>query len=704
MQLLDHLFRPRSIAIVGAGATPTSMGSRLVKNILDYGFAGRMYAVNRDGEPCGDVKGYRRVVDIEEPVDLAFVAVAAKLAPQIVADCAARGVSVGQIFSSTYGQPGDLNSELVAAAAGVTRLVGPNCLGTHSPGGRITYVPGPERRSGSVAIVSQSGGLTTDIIHQARMRGLRLSKAVSIGDCIDLGPADFLEYLGDDDETSAIGFYLEGTSDPRFARLLRTIGARKPIVVLKGGRTEQGAAAAASHTGALAGDYATWEAAIAQAGGITVDDVDELLATLTGLQPDAVAPRGGRVAMIGNGGGITVLTTDVLADEGLAAAQLSQETLDGIAACGLPPGSSLGSALDVPANALTRMPPKSVRGLFAAMIADENVDLMIAHFNLIAFALYPGGEVLARDVAAILATFDRHDKPVYVALRGSPDQRIEDYRQIMLRACDEAGLPCFSDAIEAARVAARAWRRHEFNASRPRSGSAPLVLAPATQAACRALFEGVRKAGRTMLSQVEAFALLDALGIAHPPLKAAATAEEACEAAAGMGFPVAVKIDSPDVVHKTESGGVRLNLSTPGEVALAFEEVVGARKAGVVVQRMAEAPTLEAIVGITRDPRFGAVVLAGVGGIFVEVLHDVALRIAPVSAEEARGMWQQLRSKRLFEGFRGAAPADVSAFEKTIAVLSLAASTFDEVAELDVNPLFLYRDGVSGVDCRVRLS
>lgn len=679
------------------------MGSRLIKNILDYGFDGSIFAVNRDGEPSGGVRGYRRITDIEAPVDVAFVAVAAKLGPQILRDCASHRVPVAQVFSSTYGEPGDPNAALVEAAAGVTRVIGPNCLGTHSPAGHVTYVPGPERRSGSVAIVSQSGGLTTDIIHQARVRGLRLAKAVSIGDCIDLGPADFLEYLGNDDETAAIGFYMEGTDDPRFGRLLRTVGERKPIVVLKGGRTAQGAAAAASHTGALAGDYATWEAAIVQAGGIVVEDVDALLATLTGLQCDAVRPAGGRVAMIGNGGGITVLTTDVLAEEGLGAATLSQGTLDAIAACNLPPGSSLGSALDVPANALTRMPPESVRGLFAAMIADENVDLMIAHFNLVAFGLYPGGEALARDVADILATFDRHGKPVYVALRGSPDERIERYRQTMLSACNDAGLPCFSDAIEAARVAARALRRERFVASRAQSASNE-VLPPAMEAACRDVLGAARRANRATLTQLEAFALLDALGIAHPPLKAAATAEEACAAAEAMGFPVAVKIDSPDVVHKTESGGVRLNLATREAVAKAFDDVVGTRKAGVVVQRMAQAPVVETIVGITRDRRFGAVVLAGVGGILVEVLRDVALRIAPVNPAEARNMWQQLRARKLFEGFRGANHADTDAFENTIARLSLAAAAFEEIAELDVNPLFVYADGVAAVDCRVRLT
>ena len=407
--------------------------------------------------------------------------------------------------------------------------------------------------------------------------------------------------------------------------------------------------------------------------------------------------------MIGNGGGITVLTTDVLAEENLGAATLSQRTLEAIAACNLPPGSSLGSALDVPANALTRMPPESVRGLFAAMIADKNVDLMIAHFNLVAFGLYPGGEALARDVADILATFDRHGKPVYVALRGSPDERIERYRQTMLSACNDAELPCFSDAIEAARVAARAWRRTQFEASRADSGAAR-ALSPSMEAACRDVLAAARRANRTMLTQIEAFALLDALDIAHPPLQAAATPAEASAAAKAMGFPVAIKIDSPDVVHKTESGGVRLNLTTPEAVAKAFEDVVGARKAGVVVQRMAPSPVVETIVGITRDRRFGPVVLAGVGGILVEVLRDVALRVAPVTRAEARDMWQQLRARKLFEGFRGAEPADVAAFEETVARLSLAAAAFDEIAELDVNPLFVNADGVAAVDCRVRLT
>lgn len=667
-----------------------------------------MFAVNRDGERSGAVPGYRRVADIPETIDVCFIAVAARIVPRIIEDCVAHGVPIAQIFSSTYGEPGDPNAALLRAAAGKTRLIGPNCLGTHSPGGRITFVRDPDRRSGSVAIVSQSGGLTTDIIHQARLRGLRLSKAVSIGDCIDLGPADFLAYLADDSETQTIGFYLEGTKDARFITLLREVASRKPVVILKGGRTAAGAASAMSHTGALAGDYSTWEAAIEQAGGSTADDVDELLAMLTGLQDRVPLPRGNRVAMIGNGGGITVLATDVLAQEGMTLASLTDESVAKIEAVELPAGSSFGSALDVPANVLTRMQGRGIHALFAAMVADPGVDVVIAHFNLVAFALYEGGETLARSVAAMLGTIDRKGKPLYVALRGSLDPTIEEYRQLILESCERAGLPCFAEATEAARVAGQTWRRERFLR---RSLDEIEPLAASATAACRRILEAAKRLGRRTLSQIEAFALLDALELHHPRLLNARSAAEASEHAASVGFPVALKIDSQDVVHKTEGGGVRLGVATPSEVLTAFDEIVeaanrshaGARIDGVIVQGMAAAPLLEAIVGIKRDTQFGPLVLVGKGGIFVELYRDVTVRVAPVGRAEAREMWRELRARPLFEGFRGGPPVDDTAFEQAVVRLSQLAVAFPEIVELDVNPLFLHATGATAVDCRVQL-
>jgi acetyltransferase len=711
--LLDALFAPRSIAVVGAGAQSEGMGARYLQMIASYGFSGNLYAVNRSGAPCGDTPGYRRVSDLPETVDLCLIAIPAAGVAAVVSDCADRGVPIAQVFSSGFDDHGAASRRsLLEAARSVTRIVGPNCLGTHSPRGRITFVRDADPAPGSVAIVSQSGGLSTDILHQAQMRGMALSKLVSIGDCLDLGAADFLAYLADDPETTAIGFYLEGGGSPRFFQVLSQAARRKAVVILKGGRTPAGARSAVSHTGALAGDYAIWQAVTAQHGAIEVSSVDEMLAALTALQHGVPLPRGARTALIGNGGGTTVLATDTLSEAGMETASLATATIAEITALGLPAGSSIGSALDLPVGALNKVEPAALRTVFSAILADGGVDVVIAHFNLIPFLNYANAEVLATSLASVLSTIGRSDKPLYAALRGSSDGRVERLRELISRACSQAGVPCFRDATEAARAAALAWHRRCFlSEDAAEAGRVTESLPSDAVRRCREILEQVHVEGRTVLSQLEAFALLDAIGVEHPPVALGRTAAHAADLADTFGFPVALKIESGDILHKSDVGGVRLGVASGAEAARAFEAIVGAARRkvpaaridGVIVQKMAGRSRHEAIVGIKQDAQFGPVILAGTGGILVELFRDVALRIAPVTLSQARSMWHELRSRPLFEGFRGAKPLDSQAFEKVIVRLSLIAAEFPEIAELDLNPILLWESGLAAVDCRVRI-
>lgn len=711
---LDALFTPRSIAIAGAGAQPESMGSRYLQMLEAYGYAGNLYAVNRAGAACGSARGYRRVSEIPGFVDLCLVAVPAEGVGAILADCAERGVRIAQVFSSGFDDHGGVSPRsLLEAARGITRIVGPNCLGTHCPRGRITFVRDADPLAGSVALISQSGGLSADILHQADVLQLRLSKLVSIGDSIDLGAAEILAYLGDDPDVAAIGLYVEGAGSPHFFSVLAEVAQRKAVVILKGGRTAAGARSAASHTGMLAGDHAIWRAAMAQFGVIEALDVDDLLGALTALQRGVPLPRGPRTALIGNGGGMTVLATDTLSEEGLTTASLSAATLERIAALELPAGSSIGSALDFPAGALNKIEPSVLRDVFSAIVADRGVDAVVAHFNLIPFLNYASADALADALGTVLSTVERNGKPLYAALRSSPHPGVERLRAHIGALCATAGVPVFRDATVAARAAANAWRRSRFLADeeqrRPDAANAP--LADETVRRCRALFRRVRADARTMLTQPEAFEVLAALGIPHSPVALAHTADEAAELADACGWPVALKIESADVVHKSDRGGVRLGVASRDEARRAFTAIVQAARAndpdarvdGAIVQRMAPPATLEAIVGITRDPLLGPVVLVGTGGVLVELFEDVALRIAPLTAHDARCMWQGLRSRPLFEGYRGGGAVDTAAFEALIVKVALAAAAFGEIAELDLNPILLSPSGAIAVDCRIRL-
>src|SRR5665648_146 len=286
---LDKFFNPRSVAIVGAGSSPKKMGSRTLRLIKEFGFTGSLYAVNPRGESCCGVPGFKRVIDITEEVDLCIIAVPAVIVPDVVADCADKGVPVAQILTSGFGEAGvegrEFEGRIIDLAQGTTRIVGPNCMGVYSSAGKLTFITSADCTVGNVSICSQSGGLSIEMVLQAKARGISLGKLVSIGNCLDLDPVDFLNYLGQDPGTEVIGFYLEGLRRGReFFDALTRVAAVKPVVILKGGRTDLGAKSAASHTNSLAGQYDTWKAAVMQAGAIAVEGIDEFLAMLTALQ------------------------------------------------------------------------------------------------------------------------------------------------------------------------------------------------------------------------------------------------------------------------------------------------------------------------------------------------------------------------------------------------------------------------------------
>ncbi len=450
----ENLFYPKSIAVVGASPNLRHLGSRQLKLLQAFGCPGHLYAVNPRAESSFGVPGYRRVRDIPGPVDFAMTVVPAHAVVDVVADCVAKAVPVAQILTGGFGESGDAGKRMEQAmgqtAAGHTRLVGPNCMGVYSAAGGLTFVATAERAGGSVSIGSHSGGLSIDMILQAKARGLALNKVVSMGNCIDLDPVDFLQYFGADPETEVIGFYLEGVQRGRaFFNALQEVATQKPVVVLKGGRTRLGAQSVASHTNALAGDYVIWQAAVAQAGTIMVETVDDLLATLTALQPHIPRPRGRGVALVGNGGGATVLSTDVLEEKGLTLVPLRASSRAALADIAMPSEATVGNPTDIPIGALNTSGGEALGRVMHGLLQDAEVHGLVVHFNLAAFINYDNRHDIADGVSAALRSVAGSSKPLYIALRATPEPSLEALRASILATTREIGLLCFQSAQEA---------------------------------------------------------------------------------------------------------------------------------------------------------------------------------------------------------------------------------------------------------------
>ncbi len=469
-----------------------------------------------------------------------------------------------------------------------------------------------------------------------------------------------------------------------------------------------GARSAASHTNALAGEYATWKAGLRQAGVISVDSVDEFLAVLTGLQGFVPRPGGRGVALVGNGGGATVLATDLLAERGMTLAAIGETTKAAIAALQLPPGSTVGNPTDTPVNALDKGGSQALGSVVNTLLRDPAVHELILHLNLIPLVNYENRQSIADGISQALSMLDGQGKPIYVAVRSAPEDVLETLRVQLLESARNKQLPCFHSAHEAIDAMSRIyeWCR------RPRPATAPTraPVSPSAAKRARARIAHLPK-GTRLVPQDVAFELLDIFGIPHPRSILARSREEAVRAAAECGYPVALKVDSPDIVHKTEADGVRVGLRSEKEVAGAFDAIGQASRAfmpdaeirGVLVQAMEGEPLAEVICGLKTDPVFGPVVLLGMGGTLVEILKDASLRVLPLGQEDPGLMWRDLGGARLLTGYRGKPPADTDAIEDLLERVSVMGEMIPEIAEMDLNPVMVKEKGagLNVVDCRM---
>jgi acetyl coenzyme A synthetase (ADP forming)-like protein len=702
---LRPFFFPSAVAVVGASRTPASIGYRILEALIANSFQGPIYPVNPHAAEICSLRAYAAVRDIPEPVDLAVVAVPRDAVLGVVGECAERGVKALVVITAGFAETGPdgraLQQRLVEKVRGCgMRMVGPNCLGLVNTDPRVRlnasfspFFPPP----GSVAISSQSGALGIAILALARRRRLGVSTFVSVGNKADVSSNDLLQFWEDDERTRVILLYLESFGNPRrFARIARRVGRSKPIVALKAGRSRSGTRAAGSHTAALAASDVAVDALFRQAGVIRAETVDEMFDLAAALESQPL-PRGGRVAIVTNAGGPGILCADACEAGGLSVSELSDSTQAELAAF-LPPAASLANPVDMIASA----PPEHFRRAVQTVLAADGVDSLIVIFIPIGVAT---SEEVARAVTegvAAARAAGHNVKPVLACMMAEGGTNP--------LPIDGATIPVYEFPEAAGRALSKIEAYAEWRAKPP--GVTP-DFDDIDPHQAREICAGALKArGAGWLSTDETRAVLVAIGLPLPAGGTAQTADEAAKLARAVGFPVALKLASHSIVHKTEIGAVRLNLADEESVRRAFEEIrsrlarngmLGAMD-GVLVQPMILSG-VEVMVGVTADPLFGPLIAFGLGGIHVEILGDVCFRITPLTDRDAAEMAREIRGFRLLEGYRGHPAADVAAIEQMLLRVSRLVEEVPEIGELDLNPVFALPPGQGCViaDARIRV-
>ena len=697
---IARLMAPRSIAVVGASRRPGSIGYELFRNLLAFGFEGPVYPVNPSSTSVAGVRAYATLLDVPDAVDLAVIVVPAAAVPDVVRDCAVKQVHGMVIISAGFAEAGAdgkaVERDIVATARrNGMRVIGPNCLGVVStaPGVRMnaTFAPDPPV-GGNVAFMSQSGGLGIELMSQAGNLGIGISDFVSVGNKADVSGNDLLQYWAEDPHTDVILMYLESFGNPRkFARLARRIARTKPIVAVKSGRSAVGSRAASSHTAALATPDVAVDALFRQAGVIRVDTLDELLATAMLLAHQPV-PAGRRVAIVSNAGGPGILAADACAGAGLEVPELSPSTQDALRAL-VARDATVRNPIDLVAGATAEQFGNALR----AALHDESIDALLAIF-------VPPLVTRAEDVARAIASASETagEKPVvacFLGRAGVPNELRGDgaRRTIPSFAFPEAAAHALGRVADLAD-----WRRRPVGRV-PDFGDVDLAAARAIVAA--ALHADGAQEG-VWLDQRQANALLRCFGIPVVGFSVVGTSDDAVAAAKSLGFPVALKAAAPELVHKSDVGGVALDLRDAAAVTTAFDRMataLGAAMGEVTVQQMVP-PGVETIVGVTHDPSFGPLVLFGLGGVTAELLGDSTLRIVPITDQDAHDLVRSLRGSPLLFGYRGSPPVAVDALESLLLRVGYLADEIPEIVEMDLNPVIVGPGGVVAVDSKIHLA
>jgi acetyl coenzyme A synthetase (ADP forming)-like protein len=696
---LKLFFEPRAVAVIGASRQRGTIGGEILHNLRSYGFKGPVYPVNPAATEIQHVKSYPTIEAVPGPVDLAVIVVPADRVIEVTNSCARKGVKALVVISAGFSETGKegkaRQAELIAVCRGAgMRLIGPNCMGIANTNPSVlldaTFAPGIPP-TGRVGFSSQSGALGLAIMEFASSLGLGISTFVSVGNKADISGNDLLRYWESDDHTDVILLYLESFGNPKkFSEIARRVGRKKPIAVVKSGRSAAGARATSSHTGALiAASDVTVDALFRQAGVVRTDTLAELfdVASLLSNQP---LPNGRRVGIITNAGGPAILCADACEARGLEVPVLSDDSQARLRAF-LPPGASVGNPVDMIASAPAEHYTKAIE----IVGTDENVDSLIVIFTP---PLVTRADDVAKSIVEAAQQLDQN-KPllsVFLSAHEAPKQ---------LQA-ETLRIPSYAFPETAAIALARATRYRQW---RDRRETYPARFADIRTDEAAAVIAAALARGEGWLTPEEVAKICSCYGLPLIEQRVVSNVEAAATAAVEIGGEIALKAIAPGLVHKTEAGAVRLHLDGAEAVRAAGREMnerlssQGHSPAGFVVQQMARRG-VEMLVGVVHDPQFGPVVACGAGGVQVELLKDVSVRLTPLSNEDASEMIRELKTYPLLKGFRGSVPGDVAALEDGLLRVSAMVEDIPQIAELDCNPFVVHDTGATILDARIRVT
>lgn len=700
---LSSIFYPKSMAIIGASRQQGSVGQALLANIIDSRFQGIVYPVNPRAKGILGIKCYPSVMDIPDEVDLAIVIVPSRFVPGVLEECGKKKIKGAIVISAGFKEIGGEGIELEKKVQKIIQkydisLVGPNCLGvmnTDLESSMNATFGTPMSKEGNIAFISQSGALCVAVLDYAKESNIGFSKFISMGNKAGMTENELLLYLKNDPKTDVILMYLEDLVNGReFMKIARDITSSptnpKPIIALKAGRTLLGAKAASSHTGSLAGSDRVYDAIFSQCGVLRGETLEELFDYVKAFSSQPL-PQGENVAIITNSGGPGILATDSCIRHGLNIAPFSPHTVKTLKTI-LPPQASLNNPVDLIAEAQHEQYEATLREI----LKDKNVHSSIIILTATSFTN------VDKIADSIVKTAKKFQKPVLCSFLGVYD--VSSGIEIL----EENGIPSYRFPESAARVLSE-MTKFNWWLNRPKTGIKKFSV---NKAKAKKIIDSVKKEGRFFLLEHESYEVLKAY---HFPVVKSSLARnkiEAANAAQKIGFPVVLKIASPDILHKFDFGGVKLNLKNKNEVSEAYQKIlknVQAKKPkakirGVLVEEMA-LQGKEIILGMSRDPQFGPILMFGLGGIYVEALEDVSFRLAPIRELTADMMIMKTKTHKILEGFRGEPAYDIGAITECLKRLSQLVTDFEEIKELDINPLFVYErgKGCAIVDARIIL-
>ncbi len=692
--MLKSLFRPKSAAVIGASSKELSIGNRVIRNLIDFGFTGEIYPINPSAGEIRGLKAYKSILDCPDGIDVVHMVIPAKFVPQAVEDCGKKGVKNIIINSGGFSETGPEGAAIEkdfldrARQYGI-RVLGPNCQGiiNTDPAVRaycnFTFtMPDP----GFISIVALSGGVA-EVIHQAfAQMGVGTRIYASNGNAVDVTIPEIMRYLGEDEGTRVIVTYVEGLRDPaNFMQTATEVAARKPILAMKAGRTKEGAKAAASHTGGLAKEDIATDLIFKKAGVLSFRDEGQLIQAAAAFATQPI-PGGNRVGIITNTGGPAVIATDVLVGAGCTLPPLSDKTraiLEGA----LYPEASVGNPVDVLATGTAA----HYRACMDAMLEDATFDCILVNFVT---PFFVDNESIAREIVAVSRL---RKKPLVCNLMTDKLQWTE-----VVKILRDGGVPCFSLPGEAARALAALVHYHGIRSRKPGEVK---NFPDADKAKAAAILAGAKAAGRGSLAAADVYGILSAYGIPVAEWRLASSASEAEKAAAEIGFPVVVKADAESVVHKSDTGGVALNLGDAAAVRAAVEgmqKAIAAKDLRFFVQKFVPGG-LELIMGATAEEGLGHAVMFGMGGVYVEVMRDVVFNLTPVTTTESAEMLGAIKMAPLLKGVRGQKGVDQGRLAEIIQRLSQLLTELPEIREMDLNPVMAFADRVSVVDARISI-